>query len=232
MQTVKTILCDLTGYNLNTVEVALDDNLTRAVRCRLRENGAEWTPPEGATASVAYLLPDGTPGRYSTLPNGSAAAVIDGSSVVAILSDRITAQTGAVAVSVVLTLGEAQLATFPFRVNVIGIQTLTNPATYPSLGAEFEGLLLYGGPGGVVTPLKLGPGLSIRDGVLYVSGGTDEPETPVGVVDTTVDESGTLRVYLDGVEIIPVVDDAGTLTWPGLLLVVGDDGGTTLVKED
>lgn len=166
MQVTKTILCDLTGSAPAVVEVALGDKLTRVVRCRLRENGAEWTPPEGSAATVAYVLPDGTPGRYGMLSDGTPAAEIAGSTVSVVLNDRITAQAGAVDVSVVLTLGAAQLATFPFRVRVHGIRTLLDPTTYPALGAEFEGLLLYGGPGGIVTPLKLGSGLSIRDGVI------------------------------------------------------------------
>lgn len=96
---------------------------------------------------------------------------------------------------------------------------------------SYEGCLLYV-VGGVAKPLKLGPGLSIRDGVLYVSGGTDEPEEPVGVVTAEVDGDGVFRVYLDGVEVAPVVDDAGSLTWPGLSVVVDEDGSMTLVKED
>lgn len=97
--------------------------------------------------------------------------------------------------------------------------------------ASYEGHLLYVS-GGVALPLKLGPGLSIRDGVLYVSGGTDEPETPVGVVTAEVDADGAFRVYLDGEEVVPVVDDAGDMTWPGLEIVVDEAGDATLkVKE-
>lgn len=232
LEVIKSIVCELTGYILKVVEVAHNDSGSRKVKCLLRSGGELWMVPEGVSVAVGYTLPDGTPGLYDTMPDGTAAGTVDGSTVTVQLSDAILSASGAVDVAVELRKDGAKLHTFPFRVNVIGGNPLSNPETFPALGAAFEGLLLYGGPGGTLLPLKLGPGLSIRDGVLYVSGGTDEPETPVGVVETTVDENGTLRVCLDGVEIIPVVDDAGTLTWPGLLLVVGDDGGTTLVKED
>lgn len=231
MLTTATIICDLTGYRMKTVAVSQNDKLSRAVACLLRANEEPWTPPAGAAVIVHYTLPDGTPGMYDVMPDGTSAGSIDGSTVTVLLLDRVMAQPGAVDVSVVLRKAGAQLATFPFRVHVIGNNPLANPETFPALGARFEGLLLYGGPGGVLTPLKLGPGLSIRDGVLYVSGGTDEPEKPAGVVTAEVDADGALRVYLDGVEVEPVVDDAGDMTWPGLEIVVDESGDATLIKE-
>ena len=78
-------------------------------------------------------------------------------------------------------------------------------------------------------PLKLGPGLSIRDGVLHVSGGGGAPEQVVAV---SVDEGKALRVWLDGEEVAPVIDEAGALSWPGLDFIIGADGVATLsVKE-
>ena len=95
--------------------------------------------------------------------------------------------------------------------------------------SAYEGMLLYGGPGGEVLPLKLGPGLSIRDGVLYVSGGGGVPEQ---VVTVSVDEGKALRVWLDGAEVAPVIDESGALSWPGLNFIIGADGVATLsVKE-
>ena len=71
-----------------------------------------------------------------------------------------------------------------------------------------------------MTPLKLGPGLSIRDGVLYVSGGSDAPDEPVGVVvavsvmdgvEVLVDSSGQIVAQFDGtVEV--VTDPTGSVT--------------------
>lgn len=113
-------------------------------------------------------------------------------------------------------------------VEVLRYETLAKRIPFD---ASYEGSLLYV-VGGIALPLKLGPGLSIRDGVLYVSGGTDEPEMPVGVVTAEVDAEGAFRVYLDGVEVVPVVDDAGDMTWPGLEIVVDEAGDATLkVKE-
>lgn len=100
----------------------------------------------------------------------------------------------------------------------------------PGFGEDAEGQLLFVSSG-TVTPLKLGPGLRIENGVLYVSGGAGEPEEPLGVITTELVD-GDFRVYLDGVEIAPVVDSAGDLTWPGLELRVDDSGNGTLVKKE
>ena len=64
----------------------------------------------------------------------------------------------------------AQVATWPMRLNVVGPRVLSSPEQWPQLGGAFEGKLVYVS-GGTVTPLKLGPGLRIENGVLYVSGG-------------------------------------------------------------
>lgn len=83
----------------------------------------------------------------------------------------------------------------------------------------YEGQLLYV-VDGVARPLKLGPGLSIKDGILYVSGGSDVPDDPVGVVVTVsvvdgaevlVDSSGQIVAQFDGaVEV--VTDSTGSVT--------------------
>lgn len=93
--------------------------------------------------------------------------------------------------------------------------------------ATYEGQLLYV-VGGVALPLKLGPGLSIRAGVLQINIATSGD-----AVSINIDDAGILHVYQDGAEVIPVVDDAGDLTWPGLDLAIDDAGDATLqVKEE
>lgn len=101
-------------------------------------------------------------------------------------------------------------------VEVLRYETLAKRIPFDD---NYEGMILYV-VGGVAVPLKLGPGLSIRDGVLYVSGGTGEPDDPVGVVVTVstvdgvevlVDSSGQIVARLDGtVEV--VTDSTGTVT--------------------
>ena len=231
MRVTAQISCDLLMPANTIVDAVRGDSNSRTVACRLLEDGLPWTPPDAARVRVSYTLPDGTLGLYDELPGGRPAGTISGSTVTIQLPEQILANAGCSDVSVML-LDEsgAQLSTFPFRVRVSGGSDLQNPSTWPQLGAEFEGQMVFVS-GGTVTPLKLGPGLRIENGVLYVAGGAGEPEVPVGAVTTDVVD-GDLRVYLDGVEVVPVVDAAGDLTWPGLALVMDEAGDATLkVKE-
>lgn len=245
------------------IEVMQNDALTRSVSISLLDGGEPWAVPEGVTASLAYRLLCGDGGWYDTLPDGSAACAVEGSTVTAILAPQVLARAGTVTAALVLQDASLnQLSTFGFQLNVkanpaagesvsnvyYNLRTLgqINSAVeeirarldaleksgLPALGDAYEGQMLYVS-GGVLVPLRLGPGLSIRDGVLYVSGGAEGPEEAVGTVTASVDEDGGLHVYLDGAEIEPVVDDDGDLTWPGLELVLDENGNATLqVKED
>ncbi len=159
----KHIICELTGYRPGSVEVSTGDRQTRAVACRLMENGTPWVVPENTQVRVAYTLPDGTPGLYDTMPDGTPAGMISGNIVTVLLGDRITAQAGVCGLSIVLLgPGGEQIATWPIHIHVVGPKKMTIPENLPALGAGFEGRLLYGGPGGVLTPLSLGSGVRVE----------------------------------------------------------------------
>ena len=101
-------------------------------------------------------------------------------------------------------------------------------AGFPALGDEYEGKLLYV-VGGALVPLALGPGLAIRNGTLYITGGGGgDVETGITV---EADSSGVLRVYSGGVEILPTVDEDGVIVWPGVSVSV-DASGTLTFKEE
>lgn len=164
MNVVKHIICELTGYRPGAVDVSQGDRGSRAVSCRLLENGAPWMIPEGATARVAYTLPDGTEGLYDALPDGTPAGEIVGNIVTVELADQLMAQKGMAQMSVVL-IGPAggQLATWPIRVMVStnSAARLTVPENMPPYGAGFAGKIFFGGADGTVTPLALGDGVEI-----------------------------------------------------------------------
>lgn len=101
------------------VDAVQGDTNTRAMEISLYENSAAWVPPEGTTAAVAFMKPDGTRGLYDTLPDGSPATVIEGNVVAATLAPQVLTISGAVAASVILTNGGAQVATFPFLIEVV-----------------------------------------------------------------------------------------------------------------
>ena len=164
MNVVKHIICELTGYRPGTVDVSQGDRRSRAVSCRLLENGAPWMIPEGATARVAYTLPDGTEGLYDALPDGSPAGEIIGNIVTVELADQLMAQAGMAQVSILVIGPEGgQLATWPIRVMVTANKAarLTVPEEMPPYGAGFAGKIFFGGADGTITPLEIGEGVEI-----------------------------------------------------------------------
>ena len=228
---IKHIICELTGYRPGTVDVSQGDRGSRAVSCRLMESGAPWMIPEGATARVAYTLPDGRGGLYDRRPDGAPMWEISGNTVTVELADQLMAQAGMVQMSILILGPEGgQLATWPIRVMVSANKAarLTVPEEMAPVSA-YEGMLLYGGPGGEVLPLKLGPGLSIRDGVLYVNGvSPEEPEKPVEGVTVTLGEDGTIllscaaELDVSGTITLPV---PVTLTEDGVIMIGGTNNG-------
>ena len=102
MNVVKHIICELTGYRPGAVDVSQGDRGSRAVSCRLLENGAAWMIPEGATARVAYTLPDGTEGLYDRRPDGTPMWEISKNIVTVELADQLMAQAGMVQMSILV----------------------------------------------------------------------------------------------------------------------------------
>ena len=223
---VKTIIVELNGYRPASVDVSQGDRGSRAVSCRLLENGAPWMIPEGATARVAYTLPNGTEGLYDRDADGQPMWRIAGNTVTVELADQLMAHRGLVQMSVLIMGPEGeQLATWPIRVNVASNRAarMTVPEGMPAYGATFKGKLFYGGPGGVAIPLELGPGLVVRDGGLYVVGASpEEPEKPVEGVDVTRGEDGTILLSCAA-----ELDDSGTITLPVPVTLTED--GTIMI---
>lgn len=165
MDVTKHIICELTGYKPVTVDVSQGDRGSRAVSCRLLENGAPWMIPEGATARVAYTLPDGIDGLYDSRPDGTPMWEISKNIVTVELADQLMAQAGMVQMSILIIGPEGgQLATWPIRVMVCADNAarLTVPENLPPYGAGFAGKLFYGGADGTITPLGLGDGVRVE----------------------------------------------------------------------
>lgn len=202
-----------------TVIEAVQGDGVRVIAARLMEGAEAWPVPEGVSAGIGYELPDKRSGYYDQLPDGAPACMIAGNLVSAAIDGSLTAAAGNVKLAIVLRDGSGgQVATFPITMRVtqrpgrIGAEEMAPVSAY-------EGMILYGGPGGEVLPLKLGPGLSIRDGVLYVSGvSPEEPEKPVEGVTVTLGEDGAILLSCAA-----ELDDSGTITLP-VPVTLAEDG--------
>lgn len=205
----KHIVAELTGYKLHTMDVSQGDRRSRQIRLRLLENGIPWSAPEGARVVVSYQLPDGTPGSYDTMPDGSPAGSVERNVVTAQLADQLTTQAGAADVSVVLLGTEGQqLAMWPVRLRVVGPDKITIPENLPALGAGYEEKLLFGGEGGVLQPLAIGTGLYIEDDTLHAKGGSGGG----GGLSVTDDGDGNISI-LPGGNVSFSDDGNGNLTF-------------------
>ena len=208
----------LTAPTATVIEAVQGDGV-RVIAAQLMEGAEPWPVPEGVTAGIGYELPGKTGGYYDRLADGTPACMIAGNLVTAAIDSSLTAAAGNVKLSIVLRDGSGgQVATFPITLRVakrpgrIGAEEMAPMSAY-------EGMLLYGGPGGEVLPLKLGPGLSIRDGVLYVNGvSPEEPEKPVEGVTVTLGEDGTILLSCAA-----ELDGSGTITLP-VPVTLAEDG--------
>ena len=227
----KHIVAELTGYKLHTMDVSQGDRRSRQIRLRLLENGIPWSAPEGARVVVSYQLPDGTPGSYDTMPDGSPAGAVERNVVTAQLADQLTTQAGAADVSVVLLGAEGQqLAMWPVRLRVVGPEKLTIPENLPALGAGYEERLLFGGESGVLQPLAIGTGLYIEDDTLHAKGGSGGSSGPAYVASDEPPED-TNALWVDTAEQGEAVALGVTAveTAEGVDLYCTDELGTTKV---
>ena len=208
---------------------AMQGDGARCLLASLMANGEPWVVPEGVRVGIAYTLPDKSDGYYNQLTDGSPAATVAGNLVSVVLDPVLTAQAGTAKLSLVLRQGEKQIATFPLQLKVQGAVGKVLCEDVPVQQDGFEGRLYYGGPGGTIIPLALGPGLAVRDGVLYVAGASpEEPEKPVEGVSVTLGEDGTILLSCaaelddNGTIILPV---PVTLTEDGTIMIGGNNNG-------
>lgn len=225
MQVDHYVTLHLTATQVEVIPAMQGDG-ARCLLASLMANGEPWAVPEGTNVGIAYTLPDKSDGYYNQLTDGSPAATIAGNLVSVILAPVLTKQAGTAKLSLVLRQGEQQIATFPLQLKVQRCVGKVLGEDVPVQQDGFEGRLYYGGPGGTIIPLALGPGLKIENGALtlkFAAGGEG--------VAVAVDASGILRVSLDGVEIPMQVDGDGYVYWPGLTATVGADGYITLERS-
>ena len=100
------------------IDAVQGDALTRQIQLELYSNGTAWEIPEGVSALVRFVKPDGTGGIYDTLPDGTAACTMEGNTLWVILAPEVTAVSGAVFLAVTLIQGDAELSSFALTVNV------------------------------------------------------------------------------------------------------------------
>lgn len=103
---------------LPKIDAVQGDALTRQIQLEFYSNGTAWEVPDGVSAVVRFVKPDGTGGIYDTLPDGAAAYTIEGNTVSVILAPEVTTVSGAVFLAVTLIQGDAELSSFALTIHV------------------------------------------------------------------------------------------------------------------
>ena len=195
----------LTSQQAVSIPAVLGDG-ARLMVASLMEGADPWEVPEGVSIGIGYTLPDKTPGYYDRLEDGTSAAMAAGNLISVVLAPVLTQQAGTTKLSLILRQGERQIATFPLQMRVqkaVG-RVMGEDVTPQKDG--FDGRVYYGGPGGIILPLKLGDGFRVEtldDGtvVLVSEGGGGGPagaaptvtveQTETGATITATDSNGT-----------------------------------------
>lgn len=181
------------------ISAVQDDRYSRNIAMALTCGSVAWEPPEGTTVQVRYRKPDGTGGSYDTLPDGTPAWTIDGSTLTIALAPQVCTVPGRVTLTAALVQGETQLHTF-----VVGIDVQPNPGlqvtsenyykiagALPDSGWEPDLYLGTDSEGKVVTKTAPAGGLTLLGAV--------RPGQYLRV--ESVDENGNITleaVYLNG----------------------------------
>lgn len=100
------------------VHAVQNDAYTRNIEISLFAGGATYTPPEGITAAISYIKPDGKGGIYDSMPDGSAAFSITGSIILIRLAPQVLTTPGVVKLAVRLIKELSEICTFAVEVDV------------------------------------------------------------------------------------------------------------------
>lgn len=104
---------------LAPVDAVQNDSNTRVIEMTLYEGDVPWNVPDGVTAALAFVKPDGTRGLYDELPDGTAAVSIAENVVTVVLAPQVLTSAGHVKASILMNDAALnQLSSFPFSICV------------------------------------------------------------------------------------------------------------------
>ena len=109
---------DLNWYTRHKIEATQDDKYSRDVQITLVADSVPWEIPDGVTAVVNYVKPDGTGGEYDTMPNGETAWSTSGNVLTVKLAPQVLTVAGTVQMGVTLIMEHKEINTFQIAIDV------------------------------------------------------------------------------------------------------------------
>lgn len=179
------------------------DTCSRCVAIRLAVDGKPWKPPQDITVSIRYAKPDGTGGHYSSLPDGTGAWSIKGSTVSILLAPQMLTTPGRVITQVELVSKHHLLATFAMEVLVekdpaVGLIQSKDYVNWLQRVEDRLGIVLMD-----AKESGLFDGKNGRDGATGATGAT--PNLQIGAV-TTLPYGSEATVTITGTPEEPVLN--------------------------
>lgn len=119
------ISMDLVRRSVPCIEAVQDDRYSRDLQIRLTANGLPFSPPADCTVEVRFTKSDGRTGRYDTMPDGTAAWVLQDDLLTVRLAPQVLTAAGEVSMMVALNHQDAELNCFPIRIMVVARPNLS-----------------------------------------------------------------------------------------------------------
>lgn len=104
--------------SVRVIPVCHEDSYTRILEITFTNQSIPWPVPENVAVLIRYRKPDGTEGIYDTLPDGTAAWSISENTLTVVLAPQVCCVPGTVTMFLTLILGDRQLSSFPFCLQV------------------------------------------------------------------------------------------------------------------
>lgn len=119
MLITSTISADLRAPGFPPLVYAVQgEQYSRQITMHLYDGGLPWTVPGGVYIAMRYSKPDGTKGYYDTLPDGSQAWSVSGSTVNVFVAPQMLTVPGFVTAQLEIIQNQSILASFSLRLKV------------------------------------------------------------------------------------------------------------------
>ena len=119
MLITSTISADLRAPGFPPLVYAVQgEQYSRQITMHLYDGGLPWTVPGGVYIAMRYSKPDGTKGYYDTLPDGSPAWSVSGSTVNVFVAPQMLTVPGFVIAQLEIIQNQSILASFSLRLKV------------------------------------------------------------------------------------------------------------------
>lgn len=183
MLITSTISADLRAPGFPPLVYAVQgEQYSRQIKMHLYDGGLPWTVPGGVYIAMRYSKPDGTKGYYDTLPDGSQAWSVSGSTVNVFVAPQMLTVPGFVIAQLEIIQNQSILASFSLRLKVEAnpAATLTQSEDYVNWLKWMEDQLMQALKDAAASGEFTGPAPTLEVNTTQYQAGTSPKTPPTG----------------------------------------------------